>query len=161
MTKKTQRLPINGIMRWPFWGATVVQRFAENVQQTPQAVRRYRDMERRPGVVNNHAPVQAGASVQRDGAHMSLIEVLMDLEQVDLVIEFGTQGLSQGRQRIAGDDGYRAMDLRNPTNRRLTCFFGGLMPTAPVLLRRTCLSQSYVQHLADHLAADAIGGFLE
>ena len=75
----------------------VVQRFAEDIQQPPQAIRVS------PGhaVVRRchtrHAPVQAGAAVQRDGAQVALIEVLMHLEQTGFVIEVRTQGLPQGR----------------------------------------------------------------
>jgi len=50
-------------------------------------------MERCPGVINTHASVQAGATVQGDGAHMALVKVLMDLKQVGLVIKVGAQGL--------------------------------------------------------------------
>ncbi len=49
------------------------------------------------GVINSHAPVQASAAVQSDGAYMALIEMLKDFEQVGFVIEVGTQGLTQGR----------------------------------------------------------------
>jgi hypothetical protein len=82
-------------------------------------------MQRRPGVINSHAPIQTGASVQGDDTRMVFIEVLMNLEQVGFVIEVCTQGLSQGRQRFTGDDCYRAMDLRNHTNWCLTFFFVG------------------------------------
>jgi hypothetical protein len=99
-----------------YQGIAIIQRLAEDIQQAPQAFGRYRNMQRRPCVINSHTPVQTGASVQGKGAHMLLVEVLMDFEQVGLVIEPGTQGLSQRWQRIAGDDGYRAVDLRNHTN---------------------------------------------
>ncbi len=54
-------------------------------------------MQRCAGVINSHAPVQAGAAVQGDGTHMAFIEMLKDFEQVGFVIEVGTQGLTQGR----------------------------------------------------------------
>jgi len=37
-------------------------------------------MQWRTRVVYRHATVQAGATVQGNGAHMALIQVLMDLE---------------------------------------------------------------------------------
>jgi hypothetical protein len=73
-------------------------------------------MQRRAGVVNRHAPVQARTAVQGDGAHMSLIEVLVYLEQAGIVIDPGTQRLVQGWQRIAGDYRYRAVNLCNLAN---------------------------------------------
>jgi len=76
--------------------AAIIQRFTEDIQQTSQALGRHRDMERGSGIINSHAPVQAGTSVQGDGAHMAFIKVLMDLEQVGLVIKVGAQGLLQG-----------------------------------------------------------------
>jgi len=46
-------------------------------------------MEWGSGVMDSHAPVQARGSVQGDCAHVALIQVLMDLEQVGLVIKVG------------------------------------------------------------------------
>jgi hypothetical protein len=54
--------------------------------------------------------------MQGDGTHMPLIEVLVHLEQAGIVIEPGAQGLVKGRERITGDDRYRAMDLYNFTD---------------------------------------------
>ena len=91
----------------------------EGVQKPPKAFRRHRDMERRSGVVNRHAPPEAGTSVQGDGAHMIFINMLVHLKEIGFVVESGAQGLSQGRQSIAGNDHYRSMDLGNFTDRYL------------------------------------------
>jgi len=86
-----------------------VQRLAKEIQQTPEAVRRHRHVQRGTGIVDRHAAAQAGGSVQSDGAHVLFIKVLMHLEQIGFVIEIGVQRLAQDRQRTAGDNDHRAV----------------------------------------------------
>jgi hypothetical protein len=60
--------------------------------------------------------------MQRDGAHMMFINVLMNFEQVGFVIQPGTQCLSQWRQYIASNDSHRAMNLGNDTDGFMAVF---------------------------------------
>jgi hypothetical protein len=41
--------------------------------------------------------------VQGDGPRVSLVEMLVDFERVDLAVEAGDERLVQRRQRLAGD----------------------------------------------------------
>ena len=106
-------------------GTAVIQRLAEDIQQSPEAFGAHGHMERRARIVNRHAPVQPGAAVQGDRAQMVRVQVLMYLEQIGLVIQIGAQGLAQGRQRIAGNDHDRAMHFGDDAYRCLAVVFSG------------------------------------
>jgi hypothetical protein len=99
-------------------GRAAVQRLAEQIHQSAQAVGGHRDLQRRPEIVDRHAALQARSTVESDGADMAFVEVLVDLEQIDFMIDPAVQGLPERRQRLAGDHHHRAVNFGNGADDR-------------------------------------------
>ena len=67
-----------------------VQRFAEHVQQAAKTMFRNGHMQRCTGIIDAHATLQSGSTVQRYGADIAFVQVLMYFEQVGFMIHGGT-----------------------------------------------------------------------
>jgi hypothetical protein len=68
---------------------TIIQRFPEHVQNTPQAIGAYRYVQWRPGIEDLHAAMQSTGSMQGNGPDMSFIQVLVNLEQIRITAVVG------------------------------------------------------------------------
>ena len=88
-----------------------VQRVAEEVDHSPEMLRTDRHLQRRAGVDDRQAAMEAARVIEADGAEMPLIEMLMNLEKICTAIQLAAQGLPQGRQPLAGDSHHRSLDL--------------------------------------------------
>ena len=81
-------------------------------------------MEGRARVVDRHATIQPFAAVQGDGPQVTLIEMLVNLEQVSLVIQPGREGALQGGQLVTGNDDHRPVYLGYQADCGLVGFSG-------------------------------------
>ena len=94
-----------------------IERFAEQVEQSTETLRPHRHAQRPAGIVDRHAPGQAGGAVQRDRTDAELVEMLVHLEHIAFGADGGVQGLMQRRQGFAGDIHDRAVDLGDEPQR--------------------------------------------
>jgi len=103
-----------------------VERRAEHIEQTVQAIRRDRDAQRPAAVEHRQAAPEPGGGMQRDGAHAALVEVAVDFEDIALAVESAEQRLVQRRQTVADDIHHRAMHFLNRANRLARHGWGNL-----------------------------------
>lgn len=66
---------------------TAVERLAEEIEQSSETIGRDLHVQRRSEIVHRHAALETGGAVQSHGAHVILVEVLVDLEQIGFVID--------------------------------------------------------------------------
>ena len=81
------------------------------VGQSPQALRRYRQPQRRPGVEHRHAALQPAGPVQGNGSYALFIQVLLRFECVGFVVYSGVERLVQWWKVVADNFHHRAMHL--------------------------------------------------
>ena len=91
--------------------APIIHGITKNIQHTPQAFRGDRYVQRRPGIINRHAPVQTLCPMQCDCPDMRLIQLLVHLEMKHFLTRLRVQRLVQRGQVLTGNHNNRSVDL--------------------------------------------------
>jgi hypothetical protein len=74
-----------------------IQRFAENVEQATETIRRHWHVQGSACIKDRHSPSQSARAVKCNSPDVAFVEVLVDLEGVPLAVESGTERLMERR----------------------------------------------------------------
>ena len=78
-----------------------------------------RHMQGRTAVENGHAASQARRAMQRDGPHVTLVQVLVNFEPHLVALKRQPQGLAERGQTLAANNDHWALNLVDVANWRV------------------------------------------
>ena len=120
-----------------------VRKFAEGIQQPPQALGGYWYPQRCATVEHRHAAPESRRAGEGDGAHLVRVEMVQHFEHRRAAVDGHRERAVQRWQRLAGDIHHRAVDLDDMADGGARRWHGAIRGVATYIPRTPGSPASY------------------